>query len=117
LLRVEIDLLVFDLLKRLWGSGVLLTHQVHLYFLKGFLEFQVWLIYIAEFDDVLHVEDVLGGFISRLLMGLCMLLASASALLNVLSGLFDYVLILSIDHGLMDSFQFGFAFGLTALGQ
>jgi hypothetical protein len=95
LLRVKIDLLVFNLLKRLWGSGVLLTHQKHLFFLKGFLEFQVWLSFMTQSDDVLHVEDVLGGLIGRLLMGVCMLLASASALLNVLSGLLDCVLVLS----------------------
>jgi hypothetical protein len=77
---------------------------------------------MAESDDVLQcdefdVEDILGSFFSKLLIGLCMLPAFASALLNVLSGLFDGVLILSIVHGLIDGFQLGFSFGLTTLGQ
>jgi hypothetical protein len=79
--------------------------------LIGFFEYQYW---PAECYDFLHVEAVPGGLLSRLLIVLCLLPASASALLNVLSGLFDYVLILSIVHGIIDSFQLGFAFGLTA---
>jgi hypothetical protein len=69
--------------------------------LIGFFEYQYW---PAESDDFLHVEAVSGALLSRLLMDLCMLPASASALLNVLSGLLDCVLILSIVHGLINSF-------------